>query len=173
MVTTLTEEDMLLLAKAERYCANEEQCKTSVRKKLCDWGVSVDLSNKIVNKLVEQGFIDERRYARAYCASKLRHQKWGRLKVIYQLRSKQIPPKFITDALLEIPDELVVQIGGDREILNWCEIIQIECHLILLLLDRSVGRIENDLRVVDRAVERVHAFRERIEVEHIDVYIVL
>lgn len=96
---------MLLLAKAERYCANEEQCKTSVRKKLCDWGVSVDLSNKIVNKLVEQGFIDERRYARAYCSSKLRHQKWGRLKVIYQLRSKQIPPKFITDALLEIPDE--------------------------------------------------------------------
>ena len=105
MVINLTEEDMLLLAKAERYCANEEQCKTSVRKKLCDWGVSVDLSNKIVSKLVEQGFIDERRYARAYCASKLRHQKWGRLKVIYQLRSKQIPPKFITDALLEIPDD--------------------------------------------------------------------
>lgn len=105
MVINLTEEDMLLLAKAERYCANEEQCKTSVRKKLCDWGVSVDLSNKIVSKLVEQGFIDERRYARAYCSSKLRHQKWGRLKVIYQLRSKQIPPKFITDALLEIPDE--------------------------------------------------------------------
>ena len=96
---------MLLLAKAERYCANEEQCKTSVRKKLCDWGVSVELSNKIVAKLVEQGFIDERRYARAYCSSKLRHQKWGRLKVIYQLRSKQVPPKFITEALQEIPDE--------------------------------------------------------------------
>ena len=105
MVINLSEEDMLLLAKAERYCANEEQCKTSVRKKLCDWGVSVDLSNKIVNKLVEEGFIDERRYAKAYCSSKLRHQKWGRLKVIYQLRSKQIPPKFITDALLDIPDE--------------------------------------------------------------------
>ena len=105
MVINFTEEDMLLLAKAERYCANEEQCKTSVRKKLCDWGVSVDLSNKIVAKLVEQGFIDERRYARAYCSSKLRHQKWGRLKVVYQLRSKQIPPKFITDALLEIPDD--------------------------------------------------------------------
>ncbi len=96
---------MLLLAKAERYCANEEQCKTSVRKKLIDWGVSVELSNKIVNKLVEQGFIDERRYAKTYCSSKLRHQKWGRLKVIYQLRTKQIPPKFITDALQEIPDE--------------------------------------------------------------------
>ena len=105
MVTNFSEEDMSLLAKAERYCANEEQCRTSVRKKLFDWGVSVDLSNRIINRLVDQGFIDERRFSRAYCSSKLRTQKWGRLKVIYQLRSKQIPPKFITEALNEIPDE--------------------------------------------------------------------
>ena len=96
---------MLLFAKAERYCANEEQCRTSVRKKLCDWGASMEASGKIVSRLIDQGFIDERRYARAYVSSKLRTQKWGRLKVVYQLRSKQVPPKFITEALSEIPDE--------------------------------------------------------------------
>ena len=96
---------MSLLARAERYCANEEQCRTSVRKKLCDWGATPDSSSKIVTRLIDQGFIDERRYARAYVSSKLRNQKWGRLKVIYQLRSKQVPPKFITEALAEIPEE--------------------------------------------------------------------
>ena len=96
---------MSLLARAERYFANEEQCRTSVRKKLCDWGASPDASTKIVTRLIDQGFIDERRYARAYVSAKLRNQKWGRLKVIYQLRSKQVPPKFITEALAEIPDE--------------------------------------------------------------------
>jgi regulatory protein len=105
MVQNLTEAEMSLLAKAERYCANEEQCRTSVRKKLCDWGATPDSSNKIVTRLIDQGFIDERRYARAYVSTKLRHQKWGRLKVIYQLRSKQVPPKFITEALAEITDE--------------------------------------------------------------------
>ncbi len=105
MVQNLTESEMSLLAKAERYCANEEQCRTSVRKKLCDWGATPDSSDKIVARLIDQGFIDERRYARAYVSSKLRHQKWGRLKVIYQLRSKQVPPKFITEALGEISDE--------------------------------------------------------------------
>ena len=105
MVQNLSEEEMSLLARAERYCANEEQCRTSVRKKLCDWGATPDSSTKIVNRLIDQGFIDERRYARAYVSSKLRNQKWGRLKVIYQLRSKQVPPKFITEALAEIPDE--------------------------------------------------------------------
>ena len=105
MVQNLSEEEMSLLAKAERNCANEEQCRTSVRKKLCDWGATPDSSNKIVSRLIDQGFIDERRYARAYVSSKLRHQKWGRLKVIYQLRSKQVPPKFITEALAEITDD--------------------------------------------------------------------
>lgn len=96
---------MSLLAKAERYCANEEQCRTSVRKKLCDWGASIESSNRIVNHLVDQGYIDERRYAKFYCSCKLRNQKWGRLKVVSQLRMKLIPPKFITEALLEVPDE--------------------------------------------------------------------
>ena len=105
MVQNLSEEEMSLLAKAERYCANEEQCRTSVRKKLCDWGATPDSSNKIVNRLIDQGFIDARLYASAYVSSELRHQKWGRLKVIYQLRSKQLPPKFITEALAEITDE--------------------------------------------------------------------
>lgn len=105
MVQNLSEEEMSLLARAERYCANEEQCRTSVRKKLCDWGASPDASTKIVTRLIDQGFIDERRYARAYVSAKLRNQKWGRLKVIYQLRSKQVPPKYITEALAEIPDE--------------------------------------------------------------------
>ncbi len=105
MVQNMSEEEMSLLSRAERYCSNEEQCRTSVRKKLSDWGASIELSGRIVNRLIDQGFIDERRYAHAYVSSKLRTQKWGRLKVVYQLRSKQVPPKFITEALAEIPDE--------------------------------------------------------------------
>lgn len=96
---------MSLLAKAERYCSNEEQCRTSVRKKLCDWGASLDVSGRIVERLCSQGYIDERRYAKTYCESKLRNQKWGRLKVIYQLRSKQIPPKFITEGMTAVGEE--------------------------------------------------------------------
>ena len=119
MVQNLSEEEMSLLARAERYCANEEQCRTSVRKKLCDWGASLEASSKIVTRLLDQGFIDERRYARAYVSSKLRTQKWGRLKVIYQLRSKQVPPKFITEALAEIPEEEYKDIMLDVANTKW------------------------------------------------------
>ena len=96
---------MSLLARAERYCANEEQCRTSVRKKLCDWGASLESSGRIVTRLIDQGFIDERRYARAYVSSKL--------------RSKQVPPKFITEALAEIPDEEYRNILLDVANMKW------------------------------------------------------
>lgn len=119
MVQNMSEEEMSLLARAERYCANEEQCRTSVRKKLCDWGASLESSGRIVTRLIDQGFIDERRYARAYVSSKLRTQKWGRLKVVYQLRSKQVPPKFITEALAEIPDEEYRNILLDVANMKW------------------------------------------------------
>ncbi len=119
MVQNMSEEEMSLLARAERYCANEEQCRTSVRKKLSDWGASIELSGRIVNRLIDQGFIDEKRYARAYVSAKLRTQKWGRLKVIYQLRSKQVPPKFITEALSEIPDEEYRNILLDVATTKW------------------------------------------------------
>ena len=119
MVQNMSEEEMSLLARAERYCANEEQCRTSVRKKLCDWGASMEASGKIVSRLIDQGFIDERRYARAYVSAKLRTQKWGRLKVVYQLRSKQVPPKFITEALAEIPDEEYRNIMLDVANMKW------------------------------------------------------
>jgi regulatory protein len=119
MVQNMSEEEMSLLARAERYCANEEQCRTSVRKKLSDWGASIELSGKIVNRLIDQGYIDEKRYARAYVSAKLRTQKWGRLKVIYQLRSKQVPPKFITEALGEIPDDEYRNILRDVANTKW------------------------------------------------------
>lgn len=128
MVQNMSEEEMSLLSRAERYCANEEQCRTSVRKKLCDWGAPLDLSGKIITRLVDQGFIDERRYARAYVSSKLRNQKWGRLKVIYQLRAKQVPPKFITEALSEISDEEYHQIMLDVANTKWQTYDPAEAH---------------------------------------------
>jgi len=55
--------------------------------------------------LVDQSFIDEERYCRIYCDSKLHLQKWGRLKIAYQLRSKRIDNATIEKALSNIDEE--------------------------------------------------------------------
>ena len=85
-----TESEMTFVTKAEQYCATGEQCRSAVRDKLLTWGANQVLRERIVEYLTENDFINEERYCRIYCESKLRLQKWGRVKIEYQLRSKRI-----------------------------------------------------------------------------------
>lgn len=100
-----TEADKAFISKAEQYCATAEQCRTSVMEKLLTWGADRELAGNIVDHLVENGFIDEARYCRIYCESKLHLQKWGRIKINYMLRNKRIDNKIIANALQQIDKE--------------------------------------------------------------------
>ena len=79
------------LSKAATYCAKGEHCACDIREKLRQWGFQGDEAEGIVEKLFEQGFIDETRYAKAYINDKYRFAKWGRIKIEQGLRMKQIP----------------------------------------------------------------------------------
>ena len=100
-----TESEMAFVTKAEQYCATGEQCRSAVRDKLLTWGAGQELRERIVDYLAENDFINEERFCRIYCESKMRLQKWGRVKIAYQLRSKRIDNNTINKALQEIDEE--------------------------------------------------------------------
>lgn len=100
-----TESEMAFVTKAEQYCATGEQCRSAVRDKLLTWGAGQELRERIVDYLTENDFINEERYCRIYCDSKMHLQKWGRVKIAYQLRSKRIDSTTINKALQEINEE--------------------------------------------------------------------
>ena len=94
-----------LLAKAERYCAREEQCVSAVRRKLHEWGATPACADTIVRHLLEERFIDERRYVQLYCQGKLRIQRWGRNKMVWELRGKGIADSLIAEGLDSMSDD--------------------------------------------------------------------
>lgn len=94
--------DKAFIAKAESYCASAEQCRTSVMEKLLAWGAERDQASQIVEYLVQNEYIDEARYCRIYCESKLHLQKWGRIKINYMLRNKRIDNRIIANALQQL-----------------------------------------------------------------------
>ena len=61
-----------LLHKAASYCSIAEHCKMEVRTKLTAWHVPEDMQEKIIEKLEADGFIDEKRFCKAYVADKFR-----------------------------------------------------------------------------------------------------
>ena len=90
------------LAKLKDLCSRRECCRKEVFEKALSQGCSQTEADKIVETLVEQKFVDDRRYAEAFVRDKLRFNKWGKIKIVYILRSQDIDRKIIDDILSEI-----------------------------------------------------------------------
>jgi len=93
------------LEKIKHYCAYQERCHSEVREKLFDYGLNKNESDEILLYLIENNFLDEQRYAEQFAGGHFRRKKWGRIKIRYALRQKQISDPCIKKALLVIDEE--------------------------------------------------------------------
>ncbi|PUV21277.1 regulatory protein RecX [Sphingobacterium athyrii] len=92
--------------KAESYCAYQERSQQEVRDKLYSWGLhEADVENCIAN-LIAENFLNEERFAIAYCNGKLRMKGWGKIKIKQALKGKRVSEQLIKIAFKQIdPDE--------------------------------------------------------------------
>jgi regulatory protein len=95
----------IALHKAAALCSTGEKCEYDIREKLQSWGVSSEDEDKIIERLVEEKFLDENRFAQSFAKDKFRFNKWGKIKIAYALRQKQISSLVIQEALENIEDE--------------------------------------------------------------------
>jgi regulatory protein len=93
------------LNKAMALCASREYCSEDIRAKLDSWSVNNQDADKIINKLIGENFINEKRYAEAFVRDKYHHNKWGKVKIASQLRVKRIAPDLIDSVLATIDEE--------------------------------------------------------------------
>ena len=93
------------LKRAAALCARSEQSQGDMREKLLKWGLSRHDAEQILQQLVSQGFIDDRRFAVAFVNDRFAFNGWGRIKIAHQLRLKGIPANVIDEALTAIDEE--------------------------------------------------------------------
>lgn len=98
------------LEKARLICSQREQCSHDILKKLKQWGISDETSGRIISVLEKEKFIDHERYCQSFVGDKLRINKWGKKKIEYALRLKNIPPDQIESALEKIDKEEYIDI---------------------------------------------------------------
>lgn len=94
-----------LCSRMAAHCAGTECCKADIRRKLAAKGCSSGEAQHIIDRLVEESFINEERYARAFVADKFRFANWGRTKIRFQLREKGIDGSAIDEALATIDED--------------------------------------------------------------------
>lgn len=94
------------LNRAEVYCAKSEHCPAELDNKLREWGcIDNNWRNDIIDNLIDNGFINEQRYCRAFVHDKFLYQSWGKVKIRTHLRQKRIDSRLIEEALLSIDEQ--------------------------------------------------------------------
>ena len=94
------------LSKMQFICSRQEKCCSDIRKKLENWSLSYDDQDRIIQSLIDNKFIDEKRYTGFYVRDKYKFNKWGRIKIAHQLKQKQIPEYIIMEAFDTISEDI-------------------------------------------------------------------
>ena len=100
-----TAEYKTLKIKAARFCAYRERAVQEVREKLRAMGASEGQRDQLIQELIQENFLNEQRYARAFTLDKFRFNKWGKVKIRQQLRQKGVEEAEIDASLMSISGE--------------------------------------------------------------------
>lgn len=93
------------LQKLKHYCAYQERCHSEVKEKLYNLGVWKKEHDEITATLIEEGYLNEERFAIAFAGGRFRIKQWGRVKIKYELKQKQVSEYSIKKALKQIDEE--------------------------------------------------------------------
>ena len=116
--------------KLEYYCAYQDRCHIEVIRKLKNLGIISSAIDIIVTHLIERNFLNETRFAQSFARGKFRIKKWGKRRIINELKSRQISNYNIKLGLKEISETEYKKTFDDlfekqmKEVANLPKIVQ-------------------------------------------------
>lgn len=98
------------LSKLAALCAKAEYCTGDMDEKMRRWGIDEETRRKNIEYLVNNKYVDNSRYCRAFVNDKITYNHWGRRKIEQALWMKHIPEDVSEPILDEIPDERYMEV---------------------------------------------------------------
>jgi regulatory protein len=93
------------IQKLRQYCAYQERSHSEVQQKLWDLGVRRADHDEVISSLIDDDYLNEERFAKAFAGGKFRMKDWGRKKITYALKEKRVSDYCIRVAMKEIPED--------------------------------------------------------------------
>lgn len=94
-----------ILIKLTAICARGEHCLYEMEQKMERWQIDSDTQQRVLDYLIAEKYIDEKRYARFFVNDKMKYNKWGRKKIEQALWMKHVSPDDYKEYLDTIEDE--------------------------------------------------------------------
>jgi regulatory protein len=113
------------LQKARHYCGYQERSHSEVKDKLYSFGLRKKDVETALATLIEENYLNEERFAIQFAGGHFRLKEWGRVKIRYELRQRQVSEYCIKKALASIDEEDYEQTLGRLAARKW-EILEDE-----------------------------------------------
>jgi regulatory protein len=88
----------------EHFCSYQERTHKEVAEKLYKMGMIPEVIDQITISLIQNDFLNEERFAKAYAGGKFRINKWGKIKIKQALLQKGVSSQNIEIGLAEIDE---------------------------------------------------------------------
>ena len=102
----ITEQEALL--KLSALCARAEHSSGEMLEKMRRWQLSEDARERVLDRLIDEKFVDDERFARLFVREKIRFDRWGRRKIEQALYQKGVASDISHRVLDEVDDETYV-----------------------------------------------------------------
>lgn len=89
---------------ATARCAKQEFSRADICSKLMGKGASAEEARALTERLVNERYVDDARFAAAFVADKFRFDHWGRIKIRYMLHLKGVADNVVEEALQQIDE---------------------------------------------------------------------
>lgn len=93
------------LEKIRYFCSYQERCHREVKEKLYGYGLYKADAELLLSQMIEEGYLNEERFAVAFAGGKFRTKKWGRRKIRNELMQKGLSAFCIQAGLASIEEE--------------------------------------------------------------------
>ncbi len=98
------------LSKLAALCAKSEYCTGDMEDKMRRWGLSGTDIEENITYLVDNKYIDNARYCKAFVNDKIAYNHWGRRKIEQALWMKRMPEN-VSGAILDaVPEEEYIKV---------------------------------------------------------------
>lgn len=90
--------------KLEGYCAYQDRCHKEVVKKLQEMGMIPLAIDSILSHLIKENYLNEERFAKSFARGKFNIKKWGKRRIVAELKARDISKYNMQIALKEIDE---------------------------------------------------------------------
>jgi regulatory protein len=91
--------------KLEYYCAYQERCHLEVIAKLKTLGMISSVIDEIISELIKANYLNETRFTQSFVRGKFRIKKWGKNRILRELKIRDISTFNIKLGMKEISDD--------------------------------------------------------------------